>query len=130
MSEFNAAVGLAQLPHMPDILEQRALDKQYRQRLSEVQGITFLEPLAKKSVIAIFRSSSEKIIVSHTIVQLAPRADFRASLFLSTIPEFEMYQRLSLAEWAFGPMRPMLRDVICLPLTPICTLVKSSGFAI
>ena len=47
MSEFNAAVGLAQIAHLPEILNRRKnIDEKYRESLSQIEGIRCLPQFA------------------------------------------------------------------------------------
>ena len=124
MSEFNAAVGLAQLPHMPDILEKRgALDKQYRQRLSEVQGITFLDPIGQKqrnfAYFPIFVGEDYRLSRDDLYQLLRREQIFGRRYFYPLIPEFEMYQSIESGRVGLLPHAANAsRRVICLPLYP------------
>lgn len=124
MSEFNAAVGLAQLPHFPDVIEARAkLDTQYRDLLSRVNGIRLLPPVRQSirnyAYFPIFVDKQYGMTRDELYAKLRANGIFGRRYFYPLIPEFDMYKDLPSADTAALPEAfSASRQVICLPLYP------------
>jgi dTDP-4-amino-4,6-dideoxygalactose transaminase len=142
MSEFNAAVGLAQLPHMPAVFSHRgARDLRYRERLKEVAGIRCLEAVGQKqrnfAYFPIFIEDNYGLSRDDLYRCLRANDIYGRRYFYPLIPEFEMYQGVKSASTDLLPNAfDASRRVICLPLYPdlemsevdrICDLIASAS---
>ncbi len=124
MSEFNAALGLLQLKHMPEVLTQRQrVDALYREQLAGVRGIELPQCPA-----------DTQVNWSYFPIRVKPdfsigRDDLYAALkangvlgrryFYPLISEFPMYRGLPSANPSQLPHATQAsREVICLPLHP------------
>jgi dTDP-4-amino-4,6-dideoxygalactose transaminase len=127
MSEFNAALGLLQLKHMPAVLDRREqIDALYRERLSMVDGIEAPD-----------WSNQDRVNWSYFPIRVKPQfALDRDQLydklkregisgrryFYPLISEFPMYRGLASAQERLLPnATEASREVICLPLYPSLT---------
>ena len=128
MSEFNAAVGLAQLPYMATIFHKRAeLDKRYRTKLSHLTEVECLDQYASDTPnypyfpIKINRNSKvsrDKIVEKMRARGVNPRRYFYpliTNLEAYKEHKFNGFPKLSKAEEAAA-------SVICLPLYPDLSL--------
>ena len=140
MSEFNAAVGLAQLKHMPSIIDQRAeLDGLYRELLNPVEGIRCLTPVRQRkrnyAYFPIFVGDEYGLDRETLYSKLKDNGIFGRRYFYPLISEFEMYKSIPSSNPANLPIATQAsRRVICLPLFPdlekkhverICELIAS-----
>jgi len=124
MSEFNAALGLLQLKHMPAVLERRAqIDRLYRERLADVPGVDVPEwpeqdqvnwsyfPIRVKPDFALSRDALYEELKSRSIAG--------RRYFYPLISEFPMYRGLPSAQPTLLPHATQAsREVICLPQHP------------
>ena len=124
MSEFNAALGLLQLQHMPQVLARRAgVDLAYRQRLKSVVGIECMLwpedtstnwsyfPVRVKPAFPISRDTLYQELRGLNIL---PRR-----YFYPLISEFPMYRGLASAKASGLPNAALAaQEVICLPMHP------------
>lgn len=142
MSEFNAAVGLAQLDYMPSVLDRReALDRLYRQRLNDVPGIrcqTQVRQYKKNfSYFPIFVDENYRLSRDDLYDALKQEGIFPRRYFYPLIPEFDMYKNIRSGRPENLPNAvEASRKVICLPLYPdlgseevnrICNVIKNCG---
>lgn len=124
MSEFNAALGLLQLKHMPAVLERREqIDRLYRERLADVPGVDVPEwpeqdqvnwsyfPIRVKPDFALSRDALYEELKSRSIAG--------RRYFYPLISEFPMYRGLPSAQPTLLPHATQAsREVICLPQHP------------
>ncbi len=124
MSEFNAALGLLQLKHMPAVLERRAqIDAIYRDRLGQVDGVEVPQwpahdrlnwsyfPIRIKPH---FGLSRDELYEELKRLGIAGRR-----YFYPLISEFPMYRGLPSAQMSMLPhATEASREVICLPQYP------------
>ena len=124
MSEFNAAVGLAQLPHFTEVISRRAkLDAQYRELLSGINGIRCLTPVRQTTrnyaYFPIFVEPGYEISRDELYEKLRANGVFGRRYFYPLIPEFDMYKDVpSGATTSLPTALRASRQVICLPLYP------------
>lgn len=124
MSEFNAAVGLAQLPHFPEVISRRAkLDAQYRDLLSGINGIRCLTPVRQitrnYAYFPIFVEPEYGISRDALYEKLRAKGVFGRRYFYPLIPEFDMYKDVPSGDTTSLPKAlSASRQVICLPLYP------------
>jgi dTDP-4-amino-4,6-dideoxygalactose transaminase len=124
MSEFNAALGLLQLKHMPAVLERRAqIDALYRERLADIDGIETPAwpehdrvnwsyfPIRVKPEFALSRDALYEALKEQGVAG--------RRYFYPLISEFPMYRGLPSAQAALLPhASEASREVICLPQHP------------
>jgi len=124
MSEFNAALGLLQLKHMPEVLARRQeIDALYRQRLGQIDGIEVpvwpkqdtvnwsYFPIRIKPHFALTRDALYD--------ELKHRGISGRRYFYPLISEFPMYRGLPSAQSHLLPNASSAsREVICLPQHP------------
>jgi dTDP-4-amino-4,6-dideoxygalactose transaminase len=124
MSEFNAALGLLQLKHMPAVLERRAhIDALYRKRLDVIHSIETPSlpeqdqinwsyfPIRVKPQFGLSRDALYDELKSQGIAG--------RRYFYPLISEFPMYRGLPTARAAMLPhATEASREVICLPQYP------------
>lgn len=124
MSEFNAALGLLQLKHMPAVLERREqIDALYRERLAAIDGIETPAwpaqdrvnwsyfPIRVKPGFALSRDALYETLKQQGIAG--------RRYFYPLISEFPMYRGLPSAQAALLPhATEASREVICLPQYP------------
>ncbi|MAB86838.1 MAG: aminotransferase [Rhodobacteraceae bacterium] len=140
MSEFNAAIGLAQLPHMPIIIsKRRAIDALYRARLDGTPGVTCCTQVRQSTknyayfpilIGDAFPISRDEIYSKLREQNIHPRR-----YFYPLIPEFEMYNRLPSADISHLPVAKKISEqVLCLPIYPdlghseverVCDIIQS-----
>jgi dTDP-4-amino-4,6-dideoxygalactose transaminase len=142
MSEFNAALGLLQLQHMPTVLERREhIDALYRERLVMIDGIETPDwpeqdrvnwsyfPIRVKPQFGLSRDALYEWLKQQGISG--------RRYFYPLISEFPMYRGLLSAQSAFLPhATEASREVICLPQYPglsdadihrVCDLIQSAA---
>ena len=141
MSEINAAFGLLQLQYIDQALARRKqIDRLYRERLAEVDGICCLEGLIDNSNHAYFPILVEAQfpLARDGLYQHLRDNDILARrYFYPLISDFPMYRGLPSAEPANLPVaRSIASKVICLPIHPdladddvdmICQLISEAG---
>lgn len=124
MSEFNAALGLLQMRHMPQVLARReAVDRQYRQQLAGVDGIELPQwpqeadmnwsyfPIRVKPGFPTDRDTLYQALKAQGITA--------RRYFYPLISEFPMYRGLASAQPGLLPHATQAaREVICLPMHP------------
>lgn len=124
MSEFNAALGLLQLKHMPQVLERRAqIDALYRERLSQIEGVEAPQwprqdrvnwsyfPVRIKPGFSLGRDALYE--------ELKRQGIAGRRYFYPLISEFPMYRGLPSAQAHLLPhATEASREVICLPQHP------------
>ena len=127
MSEFNAAVGLAQLPHFSEVISRRAvLDALYRKLLSGIEGIRCLTPVRQNvrnyAYFPIFVEAHYGLDRERLYQKLREHNVFGRRYFYPLIPEFDMYRNTVPGDVALLPTALKIsREVICLPLYPSLT---------
>lgn len=142
MSEFNAALGLLQLKHMPAVLVRRAhIDALYRERLACLDGIETPSwpehdqvnwsyfPIRVKPQFGVSRDAVYEALKQQGISG--------RRYFYPLISEFPMYRGLPSAQSALLPhATEASREVICLPQYPgltdadvhrVCDLIESAA---
>jgi len=124
MSEFNAALGLLQLKHMPEVIERRAqIDALYCERLAVIEG---LEPPTWPA--------QDKVNWSYFPIRVKPQFPISRNAlyealkqqgitgrryFFPLISEFPMYRGLPSSDPVLLPhATEASREVICLPQHP------------
>lgn len=142
MSEFNAALGLVQLKHIPEVLAKRAaVDRLYRDQLNDVAGIEIMQwPKQIESNWSYFpiRVKSEFPTSRDTLYTELRKLDiFPRRYFYPLISEFPMYRNLETAKSTLLPNASLAaNEVICLPMHPsllptdvtyICECIKKIG---
>jgi dTDP-4-amino-4,6-dideoxygalactose transaminase len=126
MTEFSAALGLLQLRHLDHILERRAaVDRMYRERLADVNGIV---PLTRPTTERVSNYSYFPILVDadHYPISrdelneaLKARGIVPRRYFYPLISEFPMYRGLPSASPANLPVATAAsRQILCLPIYP------------
>ncbi|WP_312724315.1 DegT/DnrJ/EryC1/StrS family aminotransferase [Stutzerimonas kunmingensis] len=126
MSEINAAFGLLQLQYIDQALARRKqIDRLYRERLAEVDGICCLEGLIDNSNHAYFPILIEAQfpLARDELYQRLREHDILVRrYFYPLISDFPMYRGLPSAEPANLPVaRGIAGKVICLPIHPDLT---------
>ena len=122
MSEFNAAVGLAQMRHLPKIMAaRRAIDNLYRDRLDCVPGISCLQIVGQAvrnyAYFPIFVSDEFPLTRDQLYETLQSEGIYGRRYFFPLIPEFETYASGMPNLSASLPVaRDVSRRVICLPM--------------
>jgi dTDP-4-amino-4,6-dideoxygalactose transaminase len=135
MSEFNAALGLAQLSHMDDaIARRRAIDARYRQLLGGVPGLRCLGPgdeaAANYAYFPVlvgpdFPLSRDELMARMKADRVHPRRYFHP-----LISEFPMYRDLPSAAASGLPVAARAaREVLCLPIYPDLTMAQVERIA-
>lgn len=142
MSEFNAALGLLQLQHMPEVLAQRQrVDRLYRTHLAGLQDIELpLWPAGTEvnwSYFPIRVKPSFSMNRDQLYMVLKENGILGRRYFYPLISEFPMYRGLPSAQASLLPHATQAsREVICLPQHPglsdadieqICDCIRSSA---
>jgi dTDP-4-amino-4,6-dideoxygalactose transaminase len=124
MSEFNAALGLLQLEHLPEALAARKrLGDSYRAALASVRGIELLPEAADTTpnhgYFPIFVGPDYPLQRDALYQRMAERGIHGRRYFYPLISDFPMYRGLPSAQRANLPVAARAADrVICLPLYP------------
>ena len=144
MSEFNAAVGLAQLKYSSEIFTKRgAIDATYRKRLSQVRGLRCLEPVGQVTknyaYFPIFVGEDYSLSRDALYQALRDKGIYCRRYFYPLVSEFEMYRDIPSGRTEGLPIAAKIsRSVICLPLFPdlhleevhsICDIIVGCGAA-
>jgi dTDP-4-amino-4,6-dideoxygalactose transaminase len=124
MSEFNAALGLAQLARIDCAIGERAyIDRLYREALKDVEGIRLHDLHVGASTnhgyFPIFITPDFPVSRDEVYSQLRANGILARRYFHPLISEFPMYRRLPSAQAALLPVaRTAAASVICLPIYP------------
>ena len=124
MSEFSAAVGLAQLEDFESVIDSRGeIDGLYRRLLEPVQGIRVQPPIGQikrnYAYLPIFVQDSYPLGRDALHAKLADRGVYSRRYFYPLISEFPPYQSLSSSDVCPHPVAASASaSVICLPLYP------------
>lgn len=124
MSEINAAFGLLQLQHMPQVLARRAdIDARYREKLAKVQGIHCLplghQTVANHSYFVVLVQADYPLSRDALYQKLKDQGIFARRYFYPLISDFPMYRGLPSAERALLPVAAHAAEqVLCLPIYP------------
>lgn len=124
MSEFNAALGLLQLKHMPDVLKKRSeIAIMYRQHLSKINGIECFPEItgheSNNSYFPIFIKPQYKISRDALYDKLKQNGIFARRYFYPLISSFPMYRGLpSAAKKNLCVAENAAKEVLCLPIYP------------
>ncbi len=123
MSEFNAALGLAQLDRIDGAIAERAyLDRLYRQALGGVQGIKLHDLLAGGSTnhgyFPVFIGPEFPLSRDEVYRRLREQGVMARRYFHPLITDFPMYRRLASAQLPLPVARRAASTVICLPIFP------------
>lgn len=124
MSEFNAAFGLLQLKHMPEVLaRRREVDLRYREGLSGVRGIRFLqqpgEASRNYSYFPVLVDPEYGMTRDALYERLREHDVFARRYFYPLISEFPMYRNLASSHRDNLPVASEAASrVLCLPMSP------------
>jgi len=124
MSEFNAAFGLLQLKHMPEIMSRRAaIDAAYREGLAGVEGIRCLPTSGQKvsnhAYFPILVEPGYPLDRDGLYQHLKEHGIFTRRYFYPLISDFPMYRGLPSAQRSNLPVAAAAADrVLCLPIYP------------
>jgi dTDP-4-amino-4,6-dideoxygalactose transaminase len=135
MSEFNAAVGLAQLGHMADaIARRRAIDARYRGLLGDVPGLRCLETAgeatANYAYFPILVGEGYPLTRDELLVRMKAERVHPRRYFHPLISEFPMYRGLPSAAPGLLPVATRAaREVLCLPIYPDLTMEQVDRIA-
>lgn len=127
MSEINAAFGLLQLKHMPEVLGRRAaIDAIYREAFAGVKGIHCLpqagQHVANHAYFPILVDPDYSISRDALYQELKDQGIFARRYFYPLISNFPMYRGLTSAGRSNLPMATAAADrVLCLPIYPALT---------
>lgn len=124
MSEINAAFGLLQLQHMPQVMQRRAeIDAYYREQLAQVPGITCLpkgmQTVANHSYFPILVGPEYPLSRDALYEKLKEHEIYTRRYFYPLITDFPMYRGLPSATPAnVATARHAAEQVLCLPIYP------------
>lgn len=124
MSEINAAFGLLQLKHIPDVLQMRSEKNSfYRQALKDVPGIKCLpkgnQKKANHSYFPILVGSEFRLSRDDLYAALKKEGINPRRYFYPLISDFPMYRGLSSAHRSNLPIAAEAASrVLCLPIYP------------
>ena len=124
MSEFNAAVGLAQLAHFSRITALRGeRERLYRECLADVRGLSAFKPVRQVqrnySYFPVLVEPDFPITRDELYERLCDYKIFARRYFYPLISEFPMYKDLdSAAEKNLPVATELSRKVLCLPMHP------------
>jgi len=127
MSEINAAFGLLQLQHMPQVMQRRAeIDAYYREQLQNIQGIHCLpqagQTVANHSYFPILVQPDYPLSRDALYQKLKDQGIFARRYFYPLISDFPMYRGLPSAARNLLPVAAQAADkVLCLPIYPALT---------
>ena len=122
MSEINAAMGLLQLQHMPQIMQRRAeIDTYYREQLADVAGITCLpkshQTVANHSYFPILVEPEYPLSRDELYQELKAHDIYARRYFYPLISNFPMYRELpSSAPENIVIANKFSQYVLCLPI--------------
>lgn len=124
MSEINAAFGLLQLKHMPQVFRRRAeIDAYYREQLSDVTGITCIpkgeQTVANHSYFPILVGPDYPLSRDGLYEKLKEHSIYARRYFYPLITDFPMYRGLPSATRSnLGQASHASDQVLCLPIYP------------
>jgi dTDP-4-amino-4,6-dideoxygalactose transaminase len=124
MSEFNAAVGLVQMRHLPSAISKRkACDTLYRDLLAEIAGVVCVEPVGQTmrnySYFPVLIDTSCRLSRDDLYELLKSEGVYGRRYFYPLISDFPMYKGYPSANAKNLPVaRDISSRVICLPLYP------------
>lgn len=124
MSEINAAFGLLQLKHMPQVQQCRAdIDARYRRALQGVRGIHCLpkgqQTVANHSYFPLLVRPEFPLSRDELYQKLKDSGIYARRYFYPLISDFPMYRGLPSAEHARLPVAARAaQQVLCLPIYP------------
>lgn len=128
MSEFGAAMGLAQLPHVDSVIaRRRVIDERYRAAFASVAGLTCLrrsfETRANYSYFPVLINDEYPKTRDELVFHLSEHDIVARRYFYPVIPEHPMYSDLPSAAPGLLPIaRSAAARVICLPIYPDLSL--------
>jgi len=128
MSELNAAIGLLQLEHIDQAINERqTIDKTYRELLKNIEGISCLsdagEISANYSYFPILVGSEYPISRDELYLRLKEHNIYARRYFYPLISDFPMYRGLQSAQQQNLPIASeMALKVLCLPIYTTLTV--------
>ena len=142
MSEFNAAVGLAQVAHLDRIIKQRkAIDQAYRAALAAVKGIECMSAMRQKvrnyAYFPVFVRADFTLTRDELYEALKLEGIYARRYFYPIVPNFESYKN-TFSDVINGlPVAfTAAQQVLCLPIYPdlklsdverICHVITKHG---
>lgn len=127
MSEINAAFGLLQLQHMPQIMQRRAeIDMFYREKLQVIKSIHCLpqagQTVANHSYFPILVEPDYPLSRDALYQKLKDHNIFARRYFYPLITDFPMYRGIPSAQRDLLPVATAAaQKVLCLPIYPNLT---------
>lgn len=127
MSEINAAFGLLQLQHMPQIMQRRAeIDMFYREKLQVIKSIHCLpqagQTVANHSYFPILVEPDYPLSRDALYQKLKDHNIFARRYFYPLITDFPMYRGIPSAQRDLLPIATAAaQKVLCLPIYPNLT---------
>lgn len=124
MSEINAAFGLLQLKHMPQVMQRRAeIDALYRDKLQNVKGIHCLpqagQTVANHSYFPVLVQPDYPLSRDGLYKKLKDHNIFARRYFYPLISDFPMYRGMPSAHRDLLPVAAVAaQKVLCLPIYP------------
>ena len=124
MSEINAAFGLLQLKHMPQVIKRRAaIDARYRQALADLKGIHCLpkglQTEANHSYFPVLVRPDYPLSRNALYQRLKDQGIHARRYFYPLISDFPMYRGLPSAAQANLPhASKAAQKILCLPIYP------------
>ena len=128
MSELNAAIGLLQLEHIDQAINNRqTIDRAYRELLKNIKGISCLsdagEISANYSYFPILVDSDYPISRDDLYLRLKEQNIYARRYFYPLISDFPMYRGLHSAQQQnLSIASEMALKVLCLPIYPTLTV--------
>lgn len=128
MSEINAAFGLLQLQHIDEaIARRREIDRLYRERLANIEGISLLEQsgqrVANYSYFPILVEANYPVSRDALYERLKEHNIFARRYFYPLISQFPMYRGMSSAQPNNLPVASDISaKVLCLPIYPALSI--------
>lgn len=132
MSEINAAFGLLQLKHIPEVMRSRAeIDNHYRKYLAAVKGIKCLPKIenciSNHSYFPILIEDDYHCSRDELYEKLKQNDIYARRYFYPLITEFPMYRGLnSNNEEKLSIAHSASKNIICLPIYPALPLEKTN----
>lgn len=128
MSEINAAFGLLQLQHIDEaIARRREIDRLYRERLVNIEGISLLEQsgqrIANYSYFPILIEANYPVSRDALYERLKEHNIFARRYFYPLISQFPMYRGMPSAQPNNLPVASDISaKVLCLPIYPALSI--------
>lgn len=132
MSEINAAFGLLQLKHMPQVMQRRAeIDAYYREQLQGIKGIQCLpkggQTVTNHSYFPILVQPDYPLNRDALYDKLKTQGIYARRYFYPLITDFPMYRSLPSAAPSLLPVAGQAAQrVLCLPIYPALTLAEQA----